>query len=191
MIYTINKLNNKLKISLIILMVFGLIILIKYYGIFNLNKLNITQQVITNTEIDFYTTNAVITQYNKEGIIDYIIISPDIKHYKLKDITVINSPNISIYNTETPYYITSNLANIIGNNRVDLVDNVIIKNKTNNINITTNKLTFLPQQNYITNNIITNINYNKSNIIANNGINLNLNTNILQLSKVKAQYVRK
>jgi len=185
-------LNNKLKLSLIILILIVLIILIKYYNIININKLSYKQEVITSNEIDFYTKDAVIIKYNEQGTIDYIINSPNIEHYKLNNITNIYLPNIKVYNNNNTYYITGNLANIIpDNNQIDLIDNINITNNINNLKLTTNKLTFLPKQNYISNNVITNITYNKSTIIANLGINLNLTTNILKLSKVQGEYIAK
>jgi len=144
-------------------------------------------QPILNNEIDFYLQNATITQFNKNGSIDYVLISPKIEHFKITDITKVNLPNIKSNYNQQEWHINSNYAQILNyNNQIEFFDNVLVNNN-NDLSVTTNSLSLYPKQEYATTNDVTTIIQDNNKVIADN-LNLNLKDSTLILNKVKAEY---
>jgi|GEM_PF-1943982 len=175
------------KLILISCLILITLILVRY------KEIDITsfdnEVVITNNDIDFYTKGVKVSYFNKQGKLDYIINSPNIEHYKLQDITNIISPLIIIYTDNYPWHIKADSAQVITNNKqIDFNGNLIINQDNNSVILTTDHLSLFPEQKRVINNIITNINNSNINIIADNGIDADLNTNILNLNKAKGVY---
>ncbi len=78
------------------------------FGQFNETFVNPDLPAELADEPDLYIEGAVITQFRKDGLIKYRLASREIRHFERDKLTRLQTPELDLYNVDTPpWHITS------------------------------------------------------------------------------------
>lgn len=110
------------------------------------------------TEPDFFIIQTSSQSYDKQGLLNTSISSPELEHYPINDRTHLKEPVIKLYKKQQQtWQITANSGIVHqGGEQVNLKENVIIRsgdaNGVHEYLLTTNALKILPDKKLIENN---------------------------------------
>lgn len=90
---------------------------------------------------DGFMTHIEMTQFNKDGKINFILQSPNVSHYPIENSTLMSKPSFTIYSDfgKPPWHITSQHGKATGGtDTVFLWENVVITQQSESKQSTTN-----------------------------------------------------
>ncbi|HBX54285.1 LPS export ABC transporter periplasmic protein LptC [Pseudomonas sp. UBA2684] len=125
-------------------------------GYWNINPDSFSErpaQTGTDNAIDFYVVNANTVQYQADGKLHYEMTADKLEHVKTTDITLLTSPNMSLYRgTELPWKVRSERGEVAPEGtQVELIDKVRVERtdaKGRPTILTTSRLTVFPEKEY-------------------------------------------
>ncbi len=110
-----------------------------------------SKQQQNETEPDFYLTNTVSFQYDKQGHLHYTFKSEQLQYFAPEDYTLISTPKVTLFQKDgTPWKINSQMGRITdGHKFIKLWDNVKLNRAVpqDPIQMKTQVLTIMPDQN--------------------------------------------
>ncbi|WP_422135066.1 LPS export ABC transporter periplasmic protein LptC [Endozoicomonas sp. ALD040] len=86
------------------------------------------KQPLVRENADYYFIDTRVTQYNKEGELDYILVSDSITHYPHNDTTLLQTPHLENFNTPGKPMVADALYGKLlpGSEDIELWDDVVM-----------------------------------------------------------------
>lgn len=141
--------------------------------------------------IDYYLSGVRYRSLTKAGRLDYELRSPYLEHYKLEDISRLNSPALNIYRNGDHWQARSRMAELQHQDEIlKLIDDVVLQRTGDEpIKMTTNLLSFDANNDKVVSKNGVLIVSDNSRINADSAV-FDLDQNIYSLSRASAVYYR-
>lgn len=140
-------------------------------------------------DIDYYLSGVRYRAMSKTGQLDYELRSPYLEHYKLEDISRIDTPRMNIYRNGQHWQAQSQMAELQHQTKVlSLIDDVIFERTDDEpVKMTTSLLSFDSNNDMVVSEKGVQIVSDKAQINADSGV-FDLRRNIYSLNRASAVY---